>query len=80
MPNVIRSGPYRYFFFSKETGEPPHIHVTSNNPPGSAKFWLDEVALAESSGYDSRQIRLARAFVVEHREQFLRAWDEHFSR
>ena len=26
-PTVLRSGPYRLFFFSNEAGEPPHVHV-----------------------------------------------------
>ena len=79
MPNVLRSGAYRFFFFSRETGEPRHIHVTSNNPPGSAKFWLDNVELAESYGYDGRHVRVLQALVIEHRDEFMRAWDEHFS-
>ncbi len=27
MPTVFRSGPYRFFFYSNEGSEPPHIHV-----------------------------------------------------
>ena len=80
MPNVLRVGPYRFFFFSRETLEPRHIHVTSNNPPGSAKFWLDEVALAASYGYDGREVRAIQDLVEEHQEEFVRAWDEYFSR
>lgn len=26
-PTVLRSGPYRFLFFSNEAGEAPHIHV-----------------------------------------------------
>jgi hypothetical protein len=27
MPTVLRVGPYRFFFFSGDRDEPPHIHV-----------------------------------------------------
>src|SRR5690606_5154622 len=27
MPTVLRSGSYRFFFYSLENDEPPHIHV-----------------------------------------------------
>lgn len=27
MPTVLRSGPYRVYFYSHEPNEPPHVHV-----------------------------------------------------
>jgi Domain of unknown function (DUF4160) len=27
MPTVLRAGPYRFYFYSHEPNEPPHIHV-----------------------------------------------------
>src|SRR5438270_11724045 len=27
LPSVLRSGPYRFFFYSADQDEPPHIHV-----------------------------------------------------
>ena len=39
MPTVLRSGPYRFYFYSHEPNEPPHIHVDRDDL--SAKFWLD---------------------------------------
>lgn len=44
MPAVLRIVPYRFYFFSHEPNEPPHIHVDSER--SSAKFWLKPVALA----------------------------------
>ncbi|MGA7878350.1 MAG: DUF4160 domain-containing protein, partial [Desulfoferrobacter sp.] len=26
-PVVLRSGPYRFYFYSHEPDEPPHVHV-----------------------------------------------------
>ncbi len=44
MPTVLRSGPYRFYFYSHEPNEPPHVHVDRDDV--SAKFWLDPVQLA----------------------------------
>ena len=27
MPTILRSGPYRIYFYSHEPNEPPHVHV-----------------------------------------------------
>ncbi|MDQ3015894.1 MAG: DUF4160 domain-containing protein [Bacteroidota bacterium] len=39
MPNVFRKDGYRFFFFSNEGNEPPHIHIELGG--AYAKFWLD---------------------------------------
>jgi hypothetical protein len=39
MPTVLRSGPYRFFFYSSDGPEPPHVHVERD--AGRVKFWLD---------------------------------------
>ncbi|MHB0979204.1 MAG: DUF4160 domain-containing protein [Thermoleophilia bacterium] len=77
MPTVLRTGPYRFFFFSNEGREPPHVHVESGN--GYAKLWLDGVELVEAIGYDAAEIRRIRLTVIQHRRLFIRRWHEHFS-
>ncbi|KAB2961114.1 MAG: DUF4160 domain-containing protein [Candidatus Methylomirabilis oxygeniifera] len=39
MPTILRSGPYRFYFYSNERAEPPHIHVQRER--FFAKFWLN---------------------------------------
>jgi hypothetical protein len=52
MSTVLRIGPHRFFFFSRENHEPPHIHVeTAKN---AAKFWLSPVTLAWAVGIIQR--------------------------
>lgn len=46
MPTAHREGPYRFYFFSNEQGEPPHVHVDREG--FSAKFWLDPITLARN--------------------------------
>jgi Domain of unknown function (DUF4160) len=48
MPTVLRSGPYRFYFYIHEPNEPPHIHVDRDD--FSAKFWIDPVQLAANFG------------------------------
>jgi len=77
MPTVLRIKGYRFFFFSLEGNEPPHIHVEQGNKV--AKFWLNPINLASSSGFRSHELTMIRAVVIEQREKFLEKWYEHFS-
>ena len=49
MPTVLRSGSYRFYFYSHEPNEPPHIHVDRDDL--SAKFWLHPVQLERNFGF-----------------------------
>jgi hypothetical protein len=55
MPTVLRSGPYRYFFYSADGAEPPHVHVQRED--SIAKFWLRPVRLEDSGGFGRVEIR-----------------------
>jgi hypothetical protein len=76
MPTVLRSGPYRFYFYSHEPNEPPHIHVDREDL--SAKFWLDPTQLARNFGFRANELRTIQSFVNKHREEFLEAWNEFF--
>lgn len=76
MPTVLRSGSYRFYFWSHEPNEPPHIHV--DREALSAKLWLQPVDLARNHGFRSHELRTIQALVLEHQERFLEAWNEHF--
>ena len=78
MPTVLVSGPYKFFFFSNEGVEPPHIHVRRGNQ--LAKYWLQPIALAGSANFASHELREVRVLVFRHQVQFLEAWYEHFGR
>ena len=76
MPTVLRRGPFRFYFFSHEPNEPPHVHVDRNDE--SAKVWLEPVALARNLGFRAHELNDIIALVREHREAFLEAWNGHF--
>ena len=77
MPTVLRVFGFRFFFYSLEASEPPHIHVEHGDRV--AKFWLDPVSLAEAHGFRAHELNRLRALVIEHRATFVKAWNVHFN-
>lgn len=75
MPNVLRSGPYRFYFYSHEPNEPPHVHVDRDDL--SAKFWLDPAELARNLGFRPDELNRLERLVQDNRTRFLEAWNEH---
>jgi hypothetical protein len=76
MPTVLRIRGYRFFFFSREGNEPPHIHI--EQAERNAKFWLEPVALAESYGFRSHEITELAILVQAHKREIEEKWNEHF--
>lgn len=76
MPTVLRIGPYRFYFYSHEPNEPPHVHMDRDE--ATAKVWLVGGELARSRGFRPREINAILAIVSEHRAQLLEAWHEYF--
>ncbi len=75
MPTVLRSGPYRVYFFSHEPNEPPHVHVDRDDL--SAKFWLQPLALARNFGFSPRELGRISALIEENLDKLLEAWHGH---
>jgi len=75
MPTVLRVGRFRFFFFSNEGREPPHIHVKAGED--EAKFWLAPIALAANHGFNGRELNEIEHMVAQHRTGLLEAWNEH---
>lgn len=76
MPTVLRIGPFRFFFYSLEVNEPPHIHIESGDK--TTKYRLAPVELARSHGFRPQELTCLRALVIEHRAAFEEAWNAHF--
>ena len=76
-PTVLRSGPYRFFFYSDEGFEPPHVHVRRDDR--EAKFWLDPVALAANHGFATQELNRLEAIVVKNHEPLREAWIGYFT-
>jgi len=75
-PTIDRIGPYRFFFFSNEGREPPHVHVQRDR--SLAKFWLRPVRMAGSTGFAARELNELIGLVRENEARYLEAWHGHF--
>jgi hypothetical protein len=77
MPTVLRSGPYRFYFFSHEPNEPPHVHVDRGD--ATAKFWLQPLSLNRSLGFRSHELRGIERIIQDNLQELLEAWNGYFS-
>lgn len=76
MPTVLRFGPYRFYFYSHEPNEPPHVHIDRDQQ--SCKFWIMPVALARNLGFSARELREIENLVIDHQQRLTEAWHEYF--
>jgi hypothetical protein len=76
VPTVLRVGPYRFFFYSNEGTELPHVHVEAAGK--SANYWLAPVALASQHGFSGAALHEIEGIVVAHRDELERAWHGYF--
>jgi hypothetical protein len=77
LPTVLRLGRFRFFFFSNEGEEPPHVHVKAGEH--EAKFWLLPVEIAINFGFNGPDLTEIEELVEEHANELMEAWNEHFS-
>ncbi len=78
MPTVLRSGPYRLFFYAGDRDEPPHVHIQRDDR--IAKFWLDPVRMQRSGGFSRVEIAKIEALVGSYQVALMEAWNEYFGR
>ena len=76
MPTVLRSGPYRIYFYSHEPNEPAHVHVDRDDR--TAKFWLAPVALAHAFGFRARELAQIDRLIRTNQQSLLESWNEYF--
>lgn len=76
MPTLLRIGPYRFFVYSGDREERPHVHVEREG--SVAKFWLDPVRLEGSGGFARDELTQIGEHVRRHQEELLRGWNDFF--
>jgi hypothetical protein len=77
MPTVLRTGPYRFYFYGHDLiYEPPHVHVDRDDL--SAKFWLDPISLSRNLGFSAQELRKIERIVREHERELQEQWDANF--
>ncbi len=74
MPTALRSGPYRFYFYSYDCRERRHMHVDREDC--SAKFWIDpDVTLADNHGYSRSELRDIERIARDNLEALRNEWD-----
>lgn len=76
MPTILRAEGYRFYFYSHEPNEPPHVHIDKGG--SSIKVWLDPVTLARNRGFRPSEINAILVLVEVHRSLLSEAWHEFF--
>jgi hypothetical protein len=76
VPTLLKTGPYRIYFYSNESREPPHVHVDRDDR--SAKFWLQPVRVVRSIGFSAHELRVIERRVRQWERVFIEAWNEYF--
>jgi len=76
MPTVLIHGPYRFFWYSADRREPPHVHVERDAK--TAKYWLSLVHLERNSRFSKKELAMIEQIIVEHREPWLQRWRNEF--
>ncbi len=77
MPAILWVGPYRFFFYAGDGGEPPHVHVERER--FVAKFWLEPVRLQTSGGFGRSEINRIQRLVESNQAKLLRGWYDYFT-
>lgn len=74
MPTAKIIGRHRFFFFSKENNEPPHIHVEA--PKMRPSFGFHRLSWYGQLDVINKELRQVRELVEENAGFFLEKWYE----
>ena len=69
------AGPHRFFFYSFDCNEPPHIHVRRDK--AVCKFWIEPISLASNSGFKPKELNQIRKQIIDNLDRIREAWNEH---
>ena len=76
MPTLLRWKGYRFFFYSADSWEPPHVHVYKDGH--EVKVWLRDLTIAANFGYAARELNEIVRVAREHQAAFMEAWNDNF--
>ena len=76
MPTILVFMGFRFFFYSNENNEPPHVHIRKGD--AEAKFWLNPVSEVHNYGFKSSEIKQIRETVEEQADYFMSKWQQFF--
>jgi hypothetical protein len=77
MPTILRKLGFRFFFYSNENTEPPHVHIEKGE--GYGKYWIDPVEKDHMHNFNKKEEKQAAEIVEEEQDNFKKKWYEFFS-
>jgi hypothetical protein len=78
VPTVLRRGPFRFFFYSNEGLEGPHVHVERDRKV--AKLWLNPQRIASAGDFSAVEMREIERIVEQEHDLLWKAWNDFFER
>lgn len=72
MPVILRIKGFRFWFYSADLDEPPHVHV--GKAGNEAKYWLAPVALARNRGFRPHDLGDIESILLTNQNDLLTAW------
>jgi len=76
VPTVLVEGPYRFFWYSADRQESPHVHVERDRE--TAKFWFNPTGLERNNGFSKKELNRIEAIIQLHRVRWLERWYREF--
>ncbi|OYY71532.1 MAG: hypothetical protein B7Y44_00735 [Sphingomonadales bacterium 28-55-16] len=76
MPTIFCQDGCRFYFYSHEPHEPPHVHIDRGE--ATIKVWLASLEVAKSRGFRAHEISDIIAMVSDHQLMFTEKWHEYF--
>jgi hypothetical protein len=76
MPTILRRLGFRFFFYSDEENEPPHIHVEKGK--GRGKYWTDPVKKDYMKNFNKQEEKKVEDIVEKEQGFFKKKWYEYF--
>ncbi len=78
MPTILRIDGFRFFFYSNEGNEPPHVHVEKGD--GWGKYWIDPVGKDYMHNFTPKEEKRIDQIVYDERDNFKSKWYEFFGK
>jgi hypothetical protein len=77
MPTIFIINGFRFFFYSNENNEPPHVHIVKGSASG--KVWLEpSIIIAYLHGFSNAEHKDILKIVTSNYESFIQYWYEYF--
>ena len=76
MPTILRVDGFRFYFYSHEPNEPPHVHIDKD--AATVKVWLHDATVARSMGFSAQDLGKVQRMVTIHQSSLKEAWNAFF--